>query len=75
LPPVFCLITMHIKLFSGKIKSSVNNNNVAKNIPNFYKWRVSISVTKGGHMPPAALKRSGRFFAKSAKNLKVKILL
>ena len=48
------------------------NNNEAKDVPYFNKWRVPISVTGGGHVSPAPLTRSGRFFAKSAKNLSVK---
>ena len=46
-----------------------------KDVPHFYKWWVPISATGGGRISPASLKRSGSFFAKSAKNLKVKILL
>jgi hypothetical protein len=40
-----------------------------KDIPHFIKWRVPISAIGGGHISPASLKRSGRFFAKRAKNL------
>jgi len=46
--------------------------NEAKDIPHFYKWRVLISARGGGHISPASLKRSGRFFAKNTKNLSVK---
>jgi hypothetical protein len=36
------------------------------------EYIVPISAIGGGHISPASLKRSGRFFAKRAKNLSVK---
>jgi hypothetical protein len=46
-----------------------------KDVPHFYKWRVPILAIGGGHISPASLKRSGRFFTKRVKNLSVNLVI
>jgi hypothetical protein len=46
-----------------------------KDVTHFYKWRVPILEIGSGHISPASLKRSGRFFSKRAKNLSVNLVI
>jgi hypothetical protein len=61
----------------GKSKNGISNRNIItrqKDFPHFYKWRVLILEIGSGHISPASLKPSGRFFTKRAKNLSVNLV-
>jgi hypothetical protein len=45
-----------------------------KDVLHFYKWWVQTLAIGVGHISPASLKRSGRFFEKAQKTL-IEILL
>ena len=67
---IICIMKNNIQYYRKSwIKKRITRQ---KDVPHFYKWRVPILAIGSGHISPASLKRSGRFFAKWAKNLSVK---